>query len=85
MATEPNSESNLVAWDWFNTRLEVLGYASLSEFATRNGFQKSSLSRYFHLQREIPSGHIGRLCLALEVSPHELLQAVGAIDWRHLP
>jgi hypothetical protein len=47
--------------------------------------QKSSLSRYFHLEREIPSGTVGKLCLELKVSPEELLKAVGALGWPAKP
>jgi DNA-binding Xre family transcriptional regulator len=47
--------------------------------------QKSSLSRYFHLEREIPSGTVGKLCAELKVSPEELLKAVGALGWPAKP
>lgn len=68
-------------WAWFNAKIAELGYPSLTQFAKEKGFQKSSLSRYFHQERQIPSGQIGPLCEALQVSPQELLQAVGAINW----
>lgn len=69
------------AWQWFNASIARAGFASLTQFAAANGFHKSTLSRYFHCERQIPSGQIGPLCQALGVSPQELLQAVGAIDW----
>lgn len=68
-------------WAWFNAKISDAGFTSLTQFALANGFQKSTLSRYFHRERQIPSGQIGPLCEALRVSPQELLQAVGAITW----
>ena len=69
------------SWQWFQNRLTHLGHASMNEFAKKHGFPKSSLSRYFHGERQLPSGKIGPLCEALEVSPQELLHALGAIHW----
>lgn len=69
------------SWAWFVSKYEALGYKSLSQYATAVGLQKSSLSRYFHLERQIPSGTIGTLCHTLQVSPEELLTAVGALTW----
>ncbi|MDE2386430.1 MAG: helix-turn-helix transcriptional regulator [Actinomycetales bacterium] len=68
-------------WAWFNAKLAEIGFDSLTQFALAYGFHKSTLSRYFHQERQIPSGQIGPLCEALKVSPQELLQAVGAIHW----
>jgi DNA-binding transcriptional regulator YdaS (Cro superfamily) len=70
------------SWQWFQNRLKHLGHASLNEFANHHGFPKSSLSRYFHRERQLPSGKISAFCEALQVSPEELLQAIGAIEWR---
>jgi DNA-binding Xre family transcriptional regulator len=83
MSQEPMREANagVDSWQWFQTRLNHLGHASLNEFAKQHGFPKSSLSRYFHRERQLPSGKIGQLCEALEVSPQELLHALGAIAW----
>jgi DNA-binding Xre family transcriptional regulator len=69
------------AWNWFDSKYEKQGYRSLNQFAIATGMQKSSLSRYFHLEREIPSGTVGKLCKELKVSPEELLKAVGALGW----
>lgn len=69
------------AWNWFISKYEKQGYRSLNQFAIATGMQKSSLSRYFHLEREIPSGTIGKLCKELKVAPEELLKAVGALGW----
>lgn len=68
-------------WAWFNAKIAEVGYTSLTQFALAHNFHKSTLSRYFHQEREIPSGQIGPLCEALRVSPQELLQAVGAMNW----
>jgi len=67
------------AFAWFVAQYNKAGYPSLNKFAKENDFQKSSLSRYFHLERQIPSGTIGRLCKVLDVSPAELLKAIGAM------
>lgn len=71
-----NSEKT---YKWFIKQYQANGYKSLNQFAIANRMQKSSLSRYFHLQRQIPSGTIGQLCNALDVTPTELLKAIGAI------
>ena len=70
------------SWDWFQSRISDLGHPSMTQFAETHGFPKSSLSRYFHRERQVPSGTIGPLCQALQVSPQELLSALGAIDWQ---
>lgn len=67
------------AYKWFVSKYEAQGYPSLNQFALAAGMQKSSLSRYFHLQRQIPSGTIGKLCKELQVTPEELLKAIGAM------
>lgn len=83
MPQEPKRDAlnGAESWQWFQNRLEHLGHASMNEFALKHGFPKSSLSRYFHRERQLPSGKIGELCDALEVSPQELLGALGAIEW----
>lgn len=68
-----------IAWEWFVNRYTKLGYKSLNQFAISVGMQKSSLSRYFHLQRQIPSGTVGQLCVLLKVSPKQLLTVIGAL------
>jgi len=68
------------AYDWFVNKYTKRGYRSLSHFAEETGMQKSSLSRYFHLQRQIPSNTIGKLCATLNVKPTELLTVIGALD-----
>jgi lambda repressor-like predicted transcriptional regulator len=67
-------------WTWFVAKYEKRGYASLNQFALATGLQKSSLSRYFHLQRQIPSGMMATLCRELKVSPNELMKALGQ-EW----
>ena len=64
-------------WTWFIARYEQQGYKSLNQFAIATGLQKSSLSRYFHNQRHIPSNTLATLCRELEVPPTELLIAIG--------
>jgi DNA-binding Xre family transcriptional regulator len=67
-------------WTWFISKYEQQGYKSLNQFAIATGLQKSSLSRYFHKQRQIPSGMMATLCRELEVSPNELMIALG--EWK---
>jgi DNA-binding Xre family transcriptional regulator len=83
MTDKPQSSasSGIDSWEWFQNRLTHLGHASLNEFSKTHGIPKSSLSRYFHRERQLPSGKINHFCQALEVSPEELLQALGALDW----
>lgn len=69
-----------IAWAWFVAKYQKRGYTSMSQFAQDNGLQKSSLSRYFHLERQIPSGTVGKLCAILNVKPTELLTVIGALD-----
>jgi transcriptional regulator with XRE-family HTH domain len=64
-------------WKWFMTRLDELGYKSLSQFASTKGYQKSSLSRYFHQQRVMPADTLCSVAKALKVSPVVLLVALG--------
>jgi len=64
-------------WAWFVAQYTRRGYKSLNQFALANGFQKSSLSRYFHQQREVPADTLARLCIVLKVSPNVLLTALG--------
>jgi len=85
MLQKQSAEHVESAWNWFVSKYEKAGYRSLNQFAIANGMQKSSLSRYFHLEREIPSGTVGKLCVALKVSPEELLKAVGALGWPAKP
>lgn len=68
------------AYEWFVARYKKQGYKSLNQFAIANGLQKSSLSRYFHLEREMPAGTIATLCRLLAVSPNTLLRALGQ-EW----
>ena len=85
MAQKQSAEHVESAWSWFVAKYEKQGHRSLNQFAIATGMQKSSLSRYFHLEREIPSGTVGKLCLELKVSPEELLKAVGALGWPAKP
>jgi len=76
-----NKKQIETTWNWFVARYKKLGYRSLNQFANATGFQKSSLSRYFHLQREIPSGTISALCSVLKVSPNTLMKVIGE-EWK---
>lgn len=66
---------------WFVERYQEQGFKSLNQFAKATGLQKSSLSRYFHQQREMPADTIARLCRLLRVSPSLLLTALGK-EWK---
>ena len=73
---KPQSE---ITWEWFIARYTKLGYKSLNQFAIATGLQKSSLSRYFHKQRQLPADTLAKLCVELKVSPNELMKALG--EW----
>jgi DNA-binding Xre family transcriptional regulator len=79
MKTTKNKQS-IQTWEWFVTRYNKLGYKSLTKFADATGLQKSSLSRYFHLQRQMPSKTMATLCYELKVSPNEMMKALG--EWK---
>jgi hypothetical protein len=78
--TKTETKMNTVAWDWFIARYTKMGYKSLNQFAIATGLQKSSLSRYFHRQRQMPSGMMATLCRELKVTPNELMRALG--EWQ---
>lgn len=69
------------AWTWFNAKLKDSGYESLSHLGREINVPKTNLSRYFHLQREVPVKVLAKLCSALSVSPEELLQVLRAYEW----
>jgi transcriptional regulator with XRE-family HTH domain len=75
------SNDGQTTYEWFVARYTKLGHKSLNQFAKATGMQKSSLSRYFHLQRQLPSGTMATLCKALKVSPNELMTALGE-EWK---
>jgi transcriptional regulator with XRE-family HTH domain len=64
-------------YQWFITRYVKLGYRSLTQFAKDNGYQKSSLSRYFNGEREMPAQTLVSLSIDLGVSPNTILKALG--------
>ena len=66
-------------WNWFVARYSGLGYPSLSQFASDKGYQKSSLSRYFHRQRVMPTDTLVALSKDLQISPIRLLAVLGLI------
>jgi len=68
-----------ITWEWFVAQYSKRGYKSLNQFAIATGLQKSSLSRYFHKQRQLPADTLAKLCVALKVSPNEMLRALG--EW----
>jgi hypothetical protein len=69
--------SSKQTWAWFVARYQKLGYKSLNQFAIAKGYQKSSLSRYFHQQRVMPADTLCSVAKALKVSPVVLLVALG--------
>ena len=67
------------SYKWFVSKYEELGYPSLTQFALAHKIPKSSLYRYFSLQRQIPSTTLGKLSKILKASPEEILKVIGAI------
>lgn len=80
MKTKMNKKNADVAWNWFVEMYTKRGYKSLNQFANATGMQKSSLSRYFHQQRQLPSGMMAKLCKELKVTPNEMMRALG--EWQ---
>ena len=72
--TKKNADAS---WDWFVAMYTKRGYKSLNQFAMATGMQKSNLSRYFHQQRQLPSGMMAKLCQELKVTPNEMMKALG--------
>lgn len=68
--------------EWLRTRLKELGISGLEELHLKTGIDRGSLSRYFRQERIPGIDVIGPLCEALEVSPENLLIALGAIGRR---
>ena len=66
--------------DWLRNRMKSLGIAGLEELSERSGIDRGSLSRYFRQERTPKVDVIAPLCEALEVSPENLLIALGAIE-----
>ncbi len=64
-------------YDWFVDNYKKLGYRSLNHFADTNGYQKSSLSRYFNGQREMPAYMLVELSKDLKSDPATMLKALG--------
>jgi hypothetical protein len=80
MKANTKTQMNTDAWNWFVARYTKMGYKSLNQFAIATGLQKSSLSRYFHRQRQLPSGMMATLCRELKVTPNEMMRALG--EWQ---
>jgi transcriptional regulator with XRE-family HTH domain len=60
--------------------MNSLGISGLEELSERSGIDRGSLSRYFRQERTPKVDVIAPLCEALEVSPENLLIALGAIE-----
>lgn len=67
---------------WLRKRMEDLGISGLEDLHRRTGIDRGSLSRYFRQERTPSVDVIGPLCEALQVSPENLLIALGAIGRR---
>jgi transcriptional regulator with XRE-family HTH domain len=53
------------------------GFASLNHFAASIGEPKSSLSRYFNGQRQLPADTLVTVANALKLTPTKLLAMLG--------
>lgn len=65
------------SYNWFVEQYRKKGYRSLTQFASKNGYQKSSLSRYFNRERELPADVLVKLSADLGVKPNQLLRSMG--------
>lgn len=63
--------------DWLYARMEELGLSSLEEAAARCGLNRGNLYRYFKFETRPSIDVIPNLCEGLEVSPLEVLEALG--------
>ena len=65
--------------EWLKVQLERSGLHTLSRLAEVAGINKGTLSKYFTQKQRPTIDVVGTLCLALHVSPSELLYGLGAI------
>lgn len=61
----------------FEKAMNKAGYKSLNEFAKAIGQPKSSLSRYFNGNRELPADTLCLIAYELNTTPDKLLAAIG--------
>lgn len=75
MSAVPNKSSE--GMDWLHNRMQDLGLASLEQVAERCGLNRGNLHRYFNFETRPSIDVIPQLCVGLEVSPEEILRALG--------
>jgi hypothetical protein len=65
------------SYGMFEKAMNKAGYAGLSDFARAIGEPKSSLSRYFNLQRQMPADTLCKVATGLKLTPTKLLASMG--------
>jgi hypothetical protein len=68
----------------YETCMELVrkaGFKSLSQFAKHIEMPKSSVSRYFNAERDMPAGFLVRICNGMNISPNTLLTRMG-YEWK---
>lgn len=66
-----------VGLDWLYTRMEKLGLSSLEDVALATGINRGTLYRYFAFETRPSIDVIPKLCEGLQVSPLQVLKALG--------
>jgi len=67
----------LIGLEWLYFRMEELGLSSLEEVAIKGNLNRGNLYRYFNFETRPSIDVIPKLCHSLEVSPLEILRALG--------
>jgi transcriptional regulator with XRE-family HTH domain len=65
---------------WLDDRLRVTGLGSISNLALLTGINKGTLSKYFSHRQRPSIDVLMVLCRGLQVTPAEMLIALGALD-----
>jgi transcriptional regulator with XRE-family HTH domain len=65
---------------WLQERLALTGIGSISNLAVITGINKGTLSKYFSHRQRPSIDVLMVLCRGLQVTPAEMLIALGALD-----
>ena len=65
---------------WLQQRLSITGIGSISNLAGVTGINKGTLSKYFSHRQRPSIDVLMVLCRGLQVTPTEMLIALGALD-----
>jgi transcriptional regulator with XRE-family HTH domain len=71
--------TQLVGQEWLKVRMDELKLGSINDLEQVTGINKGTLSRYFRQIQRPSIDVIPVLCKALQVSPENLLKALGVV------